>query len=270
MAGGRIGLLCGRVDKKAAFLHIDYEKAGYTRELDGGCWKCFDRVFAVSEDAAERFRAIYPEYKDKTTVFRNMVDQDFIRKRAGEPGGFSDHYDGFRILTVGRLTYQKGYDIAVEAVRKLKDAGYSVRWYVLGDGDQRNYLEKKIARLGVERDFILLGSVENPYPYYRQADLYVHAVRYEGQGIAVWEAQTLGCAVIVSDYCGSREQVENGRYGISCELTPEGIADSIKRLLDDADLRVKLGQQAATKKMPKGYEELLYELVDQEETGKDG
>ena len=53
-------------------------------------------------------------------------------------------------------------------------------------------------------------------------------------------------------------------------MTPEGIADSIKRLLDDADLRVKLGQQAATKKMPKGYEELLYELVDQEETGKDG
>lgn len=248
--------------KKAAFIHIDYKKAGYTREMDGNCWKRFDRIFAVSDDARKKFLDVYPELKNKTAVFPNIVDQEYIRLRAKEKGGFTDPYDGARILTVGRLTYQKGYDIAVEAMQILKSSGYYARWYVLGEGDQREKLEKKIAMLGLEDDFVLLGAVENPYPYYAQADLYVHAVRYEGQGIAVWEAQTLGCAVIVSDYCGSRGQIMDGKYGISCRLTPEGIAESIRFLLDDRKKREELGRMAAEKKVPEGQERLFFDLLE--------
>mgnify|MGYP001024779956 CR=1 FL=1 len=251
-----------RAGKKAAFIHIDYRRAGYTRELDQDCWKCFNRIFAVSPDAAEKFTSVYPEYRDKTAVFPNIVDQEEIRERAKEPGGFTDGYDGLRILTVGRLTYQKGYDIAIKAMRRLKDAGYRARWYVLGDGDQRRSLERQIAALGLREDFVLLGAVDNPYPYFAQADLYVHAVRFEGQGIAVWEAQTLGCPVVVSDYCGSREQVEGGRYGVSCALTPEAVADTVAALLDDAPRRAELGRRAAEKKTPSGQERLFYELLE--------
>lgn len=249
-------------EKKAAFIHIDYEKAGYTRKMDQNCWERFDRVFTVSEDAWKKFVAFYPELREKTMVFHNIVDQQYIRLRAREKGGFSDDYEGMRILTVGRLTYQKGYDIAIEAMKLLKKSGYMARWYVLGEGDQRKKLERKIALWGLEDDFILLGSVENPYPYYAQADLYVHAVRFEGQGIAVWEAQTLGCAVIVSDYCGSQEQIEGGRYGISCKLTPEGIAESIRTLLDDRKKREELGQKAAKKRLPRSQERLFFELME--------
>ena len=251
-----------RAKKKAAFIHTEYQKAGYTRELDRDCWRSFDRIFAVSPDAAETFSSVYPEYRDRTAVFPNIVDQDSIRSRAKEPGGFSDRYDGLRILTVGRLTREKGYDIAIEAMRRLKDAGYHARWYALGDGGQRKNLERQIAALGLREDFLLLGAVENPYPYFAQADLYVHAARYEGQGIAVWEAQTLGCPVIVSDYCGSREQVEGGRYGLSCEGTPEAVASAVMSLLDDAPRRAELSRRAAEKKTPSGQERLFYELLE--------
>lgn len=251
-----------KAEKKAAFIHIDYEKAGYTKEMDRNCWVHFDKIFAVTGDAREKFLAVYPEYKEKTAVFPNIIDQEYIRYRAEEEGGFPDEYDGMRILTVGRLTYQKGYDIALEAMKILKDSGCHVKWYVLGDGDRRESLERKIALLGLEKDFMLLGSVENPYPYYKQTDLYVHAVRFEGQGIAVLEAQTLGCAVIVSDYCGSREQIGDGKYGDSCELTPEGIAESIRILLDDREHREELKRMASTKKVPEGQENLLFELLD--------
>lgn len=250
-----------KADKKVAFIHIDYELAGYTRELDQNCWEFFDRIFIVSKEAREKFLSVYPEYQSKTAVFQNIVDQEYMRRRAEEPGGFTDDYSGIRILSVGRLTYQKAYDIAIEAMKILKDSGYSVRWYVLGEGDQRDNLEKKIALLGLKEDFLLPGAVENPYPYYAQADLYVHAVRFEGQGIAVWEAQTLGCAVIASDYCGSKEQIEEGKYGISCKLTPEGIADSIQSLIEDEKRRVELGRMAATKKVPEGQERLFFELL---------
>ena len=75
------------------------------------------------------------------------------------------------------------------------------------------------------------------------------------------EAQTLGCAVIVSDYCGSREQIEDGKYGDFCELTPEGIAKSIQNLLDDKEHREELKRMASTKKVPEGQERLFFELL---------
>ena len=251
-----------RADQKVAFLHIDYEKAGYTRRMDGGCWEQFDRIFIVSEEARQSFLRQYPEYQSRTEVFFNIVDQAEIRRRSREPGGFSDHYDGIRLLTVGRLTYQKGYDIAIEAMKLLKDSGCHARWYVLGEGDQRRNLEKKITHLGLREDFVLLGAVENPYPYFAQADLYVHAVRFEGQPIAVWEAQTLGCPVIVSDYGGSREQIDDGECGVLCKLTPEGIAQSICGLLTEEEKRLKIARRAAEKKAPQGQEAKLFALFE--------
>ena len=219
-------------EKKAAFVHIDYESAGYTRNMDRGCWEKFGRIFTVSEEVRESFVRVYPQYEEKTLVFPNIIDIEKVRRRAQEPGGFSDDYDGVRLLTVGRLAYQKGYDIAIQAMSLLKKRGYKVRWYVLGEGEERKHLKKQIAALGLEEDFCLLGQVENPYPYYKQTDLYVHATRYEGKSIAIQEAQILGCAVIASDCPGNREQLMSGRDGVLCGLNPEEIADSIAGLLD--------------------------------------
>lgn len=248
--------------KKVSFIHIDYEKAGYTREMDQGCWDQFDRIFVVSADAKKKFLRVYPEYKDKTVLFHNIINQEYIRSQAKEPGGFSDNYTGIRILTVGRLVYQKGFDIAIKAMKRLKELNCQARWYVLGEGEQRKDLEREITALGLENDFLLLGTVKNPYPYYEQADLYVHAVRFEGQGIAVQEAQVLGCPVIVSDYCGSYEQIGNGKYGISCELTPESISASIEYLLGDEKLRRKMSQMAFSKGVQSGQEKIFSELFE--------
>lgn len=247
---------------KVGFIHIDYRSAGYTRRMDRDCFRSFDRIFGVSDEVREHFLLVYPEYATKTKVFYNMIDQERIRRRAQERGGFADGYRGARILTVGRLTYQKAYDIAIEAMKLVKDAGFDARWYVLGEGDQRRQLMKKIASLSLQEEFVLLGAVTNPYPYYMQADLYVHATRYEGKSIAIQEAQTLGCAVIASDCNGNREQITDGQDGILCELTPRAIAKSIMELLQDKEKRKALRRAAAKKDMtqPQGLRMLL-ELV---------
>lgn len=232
---------------KCAFIHIDYGSAGYTREMDKGCWERFDRVFTVSSAVKEHFLALYPEHAKKTAVFPNLIDREAIRRRAQEPGGFADGWQGARILTVGRLVPQKAYEVAIGAMKRLKNRGYAARWYVLGEGDRRRALEKQIAALGLRGDFVLLGAVENPFPYYAQTDLYVHATRFEGKSIAIQEAQTLGCAIIASDCSGNREQVEDGVDGILCRLSPDAIADAIAALLRDADRRRALGAAAAKK-----------------------
>ena len=94
---------------------------------------------------------------------------------------------------------------------------------------------------------MLLGSVENPYPYYAQCDLYVHATRFEGKSIAIQEAQILGCPILVSDCNGNREQVEDGVDGAMCALTPEAVSTKIEELLEDEKCRCLYGQKAAKK-----------------------
>lgn len=233
--------------KKAGFIHIDYGKAGYTRELDRGCYENFDRIFAVSGEVREHFLDTYPEYDEKTEIFYNMINPGRIRERAQMSGGFEDEYDGIRILTVGRLTAQKAYGIAVEAMKLLREEGVEARWYVLGEGEERKNLEKKIKEYGLERDFLLLGAKENPYPYYAQTDLYVHATRYEGKSIAIQEAQVLGCAILVSDCSGNREQVEDGVDGRMCDLTAEGIRDGVLEMVRDREACRRYGEAASKK-----------------------
>ena len=149
---------------------------------------------------------------------------------------------------MGRLTHQKAYDVAIQAMARLKASGACVRWYVLGEGSRRAALERQIAAYGLQKDFLLLGATANPYPYYAQTGLYIHATRFEGKSIAIQEAQTLGCAVIASDCNGNREQIEDGVDGLLCRLEPETLAAAILRLAGDQALRQRLGQAACRKK----------------------
>ena len=246
--------------KKAAFVHIAYGNSGYTREMDRDCYEKMDQIFTVSQETRRHFLEFYPEYEKKLQVFHNILDTDRIAREAQLPGVFSDSYTGIRILTVGRLAYQKAYDIAIPAMKKIREDGYEARWYVLGEGSERNALEKQIAELGLQEDFQLPGAKENLFPYYAQCDLYVHATRFEGKSIAIQEAQTLGCAVIASDCAGNREQIVDGEDGLLCTLTPEGIAEKVEELLDDPKKRERLA--AAAKQKMNGQTEEIWKLLN--------
>lgn len=249
-----------KAKKKAAFIHVDYERAGYTRQLDQCCYTQFDRIFAVSEEVKRHFLRIYPECKPYTKVFHNFINQDEIIKKSAKPGGFQDDFTGIRLLTVGRLTYQKAYDVAVDAMGFLKKRGIQARWYVLGEGPQRKILENRIAQAGLQEDFLLLGAVQNPYPYYAQAGIYIHATRFEGKSIAIQEAQTLGCIIVASDSSGNREQIENGKDGILCELEAEKIAESIIEIIQKKNLWKVFSEASQNKQI--NYEEDMDKLLE--------
>lgn len=251
-----------KAKKKAAFIHIDYESSGYTKAMDRNCFDKIDRIFTVSDEVKKHFLNVYPKYQDKVMVFHNIINQDEIRKKAEEGTGFEDHFDGVRLLTVGRLTYQKAYDIAIDAMKLIKDRGYKVRWYILGEGSERPALEKKVKELGLEKEFLMPGAASNPFPYYKQADIYVHATRFEGKSIAIQEAQTLGCAIVASDCNGNREQIIQDEDGLLCQLDPESIAEAVISLAEDKEKRIRLGNAAKEKDIVhKGEIKLLLELM---------
>ena len=233
--------------KKAAFVHVDYTLAGYTRKLDLDCYRKIDRIFAPADTTRLSVLEVYPEYGYKLDLLPNILDITEIRRKSRLSGGFTDSYSGTRVLTVARLTAQKALDISVEAMKLLRDMGGQFRWYVLGDGNQRSYLERKIHTLGLTEDFILCGAVDNPYPYFAQTDLYVHASRFEGSSISVREAQILECVVLASDCGGNREIVTDGVDGKLCPLTPEGIRDGILWLMTHPEERARYVRAAEQK-----------------------
>lgn len=232
---------------KAAFVHVDYNRAGYTRALDKNCYQAFDKIFTVSDEVRTAFLRTYPEYEEKTDIFHNILNQEQILYKSKEAGGFCDDFDGIRLLSVGRLTAQKAFEVSIDAMKLLKDNGYKVRWYVLGDGNQRKMLEDKINKLGLKDDFRLEGAVANPYPYMRQADIYVHASRFEGKSIAIQEAQILGMPIVASDCSGNREQIISGEDGLLCDFLAQAIYEAIRVLLEEKEKRISYGQKASKK-----------------------
>ena len=237
-----------KAKQKMAFVHIDYGKAGYTRELDLDCYRKIDRIFTVSDEVKEHFLEVYPEYEKKVSVFHNLVNQERIWRMSDQGNGFEDDFEGYRILTMGRLTRQKRYDIAIAAMALLKEkCNVPVRWYVLGEGDLRYSLERQIKDAGLENDFILLGVRSNPFPYCRSCDFYVHATGFEGKSIAIQEAQTLGKPILATDCSGNREQISHGVDGRLCQLTPEAVSEEILWMIHHPEECRNYGEKAKLK-----------------------
>ena len=249
-----------KAGKKAAFLHVDYDRAGYDQELDENCYEAFDRIYAVSEEVKAGFLKNYPQYQMRTELFFNMINRDRILHLSQERGGFKDDWEGYRILTVGRLYHQKGYDIAIEAASILEQKGYRFRWYVLGDGEEKAKLKRQIRDALLMDTFFLLGAVENPYPYFRQADLYVCSSRFEGKSIVIEEAQILGKPMVASHCTGITEQVRDGEDALIAEQGAEHLAEKIAWMMDHPQEAEAMGRAAAEKERP--YERGLQSFLD--------
>lgn len=221
-----------RARRKAAFIHIDYAAAGYHPMMDQNCFDQIDRIFVVSGEAGKRFADVYPQHARKIELFRNIVNRELVQQKALQGEGFTDGFAGTRLVTVGRLARQKGYDIAVSAMARVTRDGYKARWYVIGEGPERKALEQRIAARGMREHFVLMGAKDNPYPYIRQADLYVQPSRFEGWGIAVEEALILHKPVLASNCTGVAEQIETGRNGVLFTLSEKALADRLEWFLD--------------------------------------
>ena len=222
-------------DKKAGFIHVDYGMAGYSRRLDRECYDRFDKIFTVSDEVKDSFLKVYPECEEKTEVFHNRIDIDSVKVKAEMfvPDDITSDSQQMKILTVCRLTRQKALEVSIGAMKILKDKGINAVWYVVGDGPERKKLSDIIIQYDVADRFILLGNRDNPYPYYKACDIYVHATKYEGKSIAIQEAQIIGLPIIASDCSGNREQIMDGVDGILCEFSGEGVAHAITDMMQN-------------------------------------
>lgn len=197
----------------------------------------YDRVYGVSKACVNKFIEILPEFTNKCEVFYNILLNDEIIAKAENGLGFEEKFSGVKILTVGRLAYAKGYDVAILVAKRLKENGINFKWYVIGEGADRGSLEKLIKENNVRDNFVLLGYSENPYPYIKQCDLYIQTSRYEGFCLTLSEARILNKPIVTTNFFGANEQIINGKTGSIVNFNEEDIYCEMKKLLNDTKLR---------------------------------
>ncbi|WP_242214347.1 glycosyltransferase [Bacillus cereus group sp. BfR-BA-01383] len=254
-----------KAKKKIAWIHTDYSTIETDIEMDLKVWNKFDYIVAVSEACKNSFLKKYSALKNKVIVMENITSPQFIRDMANEEIDTPMLLDNrFKVITVARLSHAKGIDNAVRALRILKDKGYeNIAWYVVGYGGDETMIKNLIRDLKLENSFVLLGKQINPYPYIKEADLYVQPSRYEGKAVTVGEAQILAKPVLITNYTTANSQVKNGIDGYITELSVEGIADGIEKLYRDATVRKQLANNCSNTDYSNKYElNKLYEIME--------
>lgn len=226
--------------RKIQWIHFDIEKIYFNKHFVNKVYKKFQHVFVVSDLGKIKLTQTVPELINKTETFLNIISPEMICKMANEGIGFTDDFEGVRILTVGRLSIEKGQDLTISVLAKLKEAGYNVRWYCIGDGKERGMYEKLVKNYDVQGEYIFLGAVSNPYPFMKQCDIYAQPSRHEGYCITLAEARCFNNPIISTDFTGASEQIIHNHNGLIVQFDEQQMYDSIVQILSDKSLEGRL------------------------------
>ncbi|MEV5111709.1 MULTISPECIES: glycosyltransferase [Bacillus] len=225
-------------NKKIGFIHTDYDKLGMDPNIDRGYFRSLDHIVTVSEECANVLKQRFSIYNDKIGVIHNIVSPSTINKMSQEKVDLERK--GVKLVSVGRLSHEKGFDLAIEACKNLVGDGYEIKWYIIGEGEGRGKLEKMIEENHLQDHFLLLGLKENPYPYIREADIYVQPSRFEGKSIAIDEAKILHKPIVVTNFSTAKDQIKNEENGLIIDMDAHPLSEGIKKLIHNEELRNKL------------------------------
>ena len=208
-----------------------------------------DRVITCSSYMCEHVSDIYGIDERAVTVIPNGIDPselvpvddlDTLRSRFAPP-------DDKLVLLVGRLVYEKGFQLALEALPGLIERVGNVRFIVAGSGTHEQELKAQADELGLMEHGTFLGWIGDDvlHSLYRIADLTVVPSIYEPFGLVALEAMASGCPCLVADTGGLREVVPNEDVGLRfVSRDPDSLGQMAERLLTDAVLRERLVAEA--------------------------
>lgn len=227
--------------KKIAWINIDLKKAGYRESFNRKFYDLMTISVSVSDMLYEMlYRSSYITSSKLITIY-DILNVDLIRQMSHEEG-FNDELPSgtIRIVTVGRMTIQKNYTLAIESALCLHEHNLPFRWYFIGDGVERPLIENLITQYGLRKEIHLLGMQPNPYPYMAGCDIYVQTSSFEGFGLALAEARILHKPIVSTNFSVVSDQLRDGENGLVCEMDANSISDKILLLAKDPILRNRL------------------------------
>lgn len=195
----------------------------------------YDKVVGVSKDVIKKITDATEGKLSNTCVLYNTQDVESIIENAKAPVmELPDKSDVLKMIAVGTLYDAKGYLRLLQIVNKLKQEGFRFSLWFVGDGPQREEMEKYVETNALEGVVTLFGFDKNPYKYISKADLFVCSSYTEGFSGVVSEATILGVPTLTTRCAGMDEILgENNEYGIIVENTDEALYEGLKMVLSD-------------------------------------
>lgn len=262
--------------KLVSWVHVEQHtktlasKAFRSYSESARCYEKFHQIVCVSEYVKQDFLNLYPGISPVDVRYNTNETEQILQKKDEpvETGVFRERE--IRLCGVGKLMPIKGFDRIARIHKRLKDEGYPLHTYILGDGSERQKIEAYIRANSLEDSFTLLGYQTNPYKYVARCDVFLCASTAEGFSTAATEALIVGTPVCTVDVSGMKEMLgENNEYGVVTENNEEALYQGIKRLLDNPALLARYkesakerGQKFSTKETVAAVEQMLLSLVE--------
>lgn len=223
---------------KVTFFHSDYRKWPYYYVMDKKYFAKVDAIFTISETCVQSLQELFPGAANKVKLMENISNPRTIEQKSLEHIDFKRKHQ-YMLLSLGHICKNKGSNIALEVAVQLKKKGIDFEWLFAGsiskDMDYLHYVEQR----GLNDNIRFLGPVENPYPYIKEADIFVHLSRFEGKSIALDEAKILCKPIVVTNFSSVHDQFEDGVNASICEMNTDSATQRILELLNNKNLQNK-------------------------------
>ncbi len=205
-----------------------------------------DEIIAVSDAVADDLAKYLKMKRDRIkTIYNPVVTQKMLRLSQEKAEHPFFEQDKPVIISVGRLSEQKDFANLINAFAILKKE-IDAKLIILGEGEDREDLEKQVKELGLENDIDLAGFVDNPYAFMAASELFVSSSGWEGLPTVLIEAMACGSNVVATDCPGGTVEILNsGKYGeLVAVADSEALAKAIVKTLKNPSPKEKLVQRA--------------------------
>ena len=234
-------LKCVNANQKISWIHADVIKANLVNDKNRKLYRLFDKIITVSEGTRKSFLNAYPELSSKTLVIKNLLNYEEIYKKASIDSSISLNFNKnyLNIITVCRLSKEKGILRAIKVIEKLLYEKYNIKYHIVGDGPERKVILNYIKNKQLSRKIIFYGNQENPYIFIKNADIFLLPSYHEAAPMVVNEAKVLGIPVLMTDTISAYEMVGKDNSGWVCENSIEGIYNMLVKILNNKEEIIK-------------------------------
>ena len=210
---GKFALEKCNAPEKIAWVHADFLATKLATRKNLKTYQRFDKIVSVSKVCMDHFIKAYPSLRDKCTYCYNYVPaEEIIKKASQRQGVFERGKNTVVLFSACRLSEVKGLVPALLNLLPLWKEKRDLKWYIAGEGSEREKLEAIIRENNLEEKVILLGFQSNPYPYFKEADYLFLPSLHETFSMVAKEAHILGTPVIAADIPIMREVLGKGDY----------------------------------------------------------
>ncbi|WP_078553420.1 glycosyltransferase [Bacillus alkalicellulosilyticus] len=223
--------------KKLAWINTDYANTLYNKEYDYQFYKKYNNIIAVSENTLKSVESVKKEYSEKMVTILDIINPKIIIEMAEE--SIQEPFDKslVNIVTVGRLEYVKGYDKAIKVALILRKKNIDFKWYFIGEGTERDFLQREINQNQLNNNVFLLGKKMNPYPYMKECDIYVQTSNKEGFGLSICEAKILKKPIVCTNFPTATQIINQNIDGLIVEHDPISIFNGILKVIENREFK---------------------------------